>query len=263
MSQIRLFQLNATPYVDINNALRQYFTPVLSRRSQFHKIVAILIATFFTFASVVHSLLTKHYQSDGQILLLWILSCIFVSIQLALTCCLIFVIAPGIQLYFELVAWMSDALGSILCSLLGVKIPGSVIFAIAFDLSFFTLAFGALTANDSSSTDRTAMLLDVIWSCSFGILIFANLRPETCGPLFECVTIMIYWFNISTGVVLTIAIKQIVTCLGVGGIMLSAFVVVYAVMHLRDYYCFDINHGTLLQFDDCIAIPPPVSIRFM
>jgi len=267
MSQIRLFQLHATPSTAINDMLQRNFSLAKLRQSLLRELAAIPITAFFTFACIMHGLvIDEQNQSEGGILLLWILCCIFASIQLALTCWLIYVIAPGIRLLFELVAWISYALGTIFCWLVNNVmhyVSGLVIFAIAIGLSFCALAINALWTSDFSFTNHSVLLLRRFWTCAGVILLVANLRYETYGPLIEYVTITIYWFCISGGVVLTFAIWLTAICLGIGGIILSGFIVFLTIKHRSDYNPFDTNYGTPLHFGQQPAIPPQVSVSFM
>ena len=222
--QERVLQMPVTPSDTINDALQRNFSPQVLAKSPLRKIVAVLIVAFFKFADSFHYLVTREYlpnQSDRRILLLWVMSTLFASVQLALMCRLIFVIAPGIPLLCELVTWIFSGFGVIFSFLIGTIFYFSlVLFALVIFAAGFS--YGVLLADNFHVNAQTSARLTKIWICVGVIAVVAIICAVGEGILFELLTTVIRWFNFAVGFVLRVVLQLVAICVGIGGIVLGA-----------------------------------------
>ena len=215
--QDRVLQMPVTPSDTINDVLQQNFSPRVLAQSPLLKIVAVLIVAFFKFADSVHYLVTREYlpnQSDRRILLLWVMSTVFSSVLLALMCRLIFEIAPGIPLLFELVTWIFNGFGVIFSFLIGT------IFYISLVLFAASFSYGVLLADNHVSA-QTSERLTKIWICVGVTAVVAVICAVGNGILFLLTTV-ICWFIFAVGFVLRVVLQLVAICVGIGGIVLGA-----------------------------------------
>lgn len=245
-----LLPMRTTPSVGVNNVLRQNFSPAALARSRLQRLAANLVAAFFAFATIVHQFLTRNYlqnQSESRLLLLWNVSCIFTAVQLALTCWLLFVIAPRIQTLCELAAWMFYGIGFIFSFLIGTVLCYASLLVIL--IVAVIASFCIVCNHDYRFTERCCKWLIRLWSCS-GMIYFAIFLCTVAGGLvIKCVTVILYWLTVVAGVLLPVLLQLIVICLVVGGVMLSVLSVL-ATKHQSGSSRLDTDYGDLLRFDD-------------
>ena len=221
MSQTR--QDSATPVTPsdvINDTLRRNFSLAVLEQTP----LAFPINAFFAFGDAIHNLVTRPCRpdhSESRILLLWVISCMFAAVQLALVCLKMLVVDPTrFQIICELIARICSGFGAIFSFLIG-----TVLFYIAMVLIVVigaSYAYNVLVANDFHVNDQRSARLKKIWAYAGVIAVVDFLCTVGGGILIERLIAVICWFSIAVGLVSGIASQLLAICLGVVVIVLGA-----------------------------------------
>ena len=122
-------------------------------------------------------------QTESQILLSWLVSCILVTIHLELLCWLIFVFAPGIQSLFELAAWLCYSVGTVSSFLIGTVLAYTLVMGTIIVAGGYT--YMKLSWNEFHLTENVILRLAKVWAGAGGITVTAFLA----GWLIDILTI--------------------------------------------------------------------------
>ena len=129
MSQTRRGSLLQNLYGVVRQELIQglHVSPAALEQSLLLRLYVFLSTSFATYICIITNAITHDQQSQTEMYMLMNATCVFTAVQLGLMCWLVFAIAPGVQLLFELVAWVCCHSGTAFCSLIGAVFSGSLV----------------------------------------------------------------------------------------------------------------------------------------
>jgi len=252
MSQTRRGSLLQNLYGVIRQELIQGLSvsPVAVEQSLLLRLYVFLSTSFAAYICIITNAITHNQQSPTEMYMLMNATCVFTAVQLGLMCWLVFVIAPGVQLLFELVAWVCCHSGTVFCSLIGAVFPvrwWKLLLA-----SLVAVTLGELASNDFHFTEHSFVSLRQKWAFAGGVAT----APFLCQLLMSCLTTVISWLCSAAGVTLVILLRLAAICIGVGGTLQAVSVIYCSRSRSRNgnlYFDNQQSHEAVIQHEVCVC----------
>ena len=186
-------------------------SPARLEQSILLKISVFLLTAFLTYIGIIFNAITHDQQSQSEQFILICSLFLFAACQLGLMCWLIFMIAPGVQLLFELVAWVCANFGTTFSYLVSAVFP--VEWWQLLPASLLAVTAWELVANNLAFNEQSFVSLRIKW-VSVGVMATV---PFLSQFLTACLTMVISWLCTAAGVILVVGLRLAAVSVGIGG----------------------------------------------
>ena len=197
------------------------------------KLSVVLTASFLTYIFVIINATAHDQQSQSQQHMLLSASSIFAAFQLGLICWLVFVLAPGVQVLFEFLAWLCCNIGIIFSSVVEAIFPVQWLKLLL--ASLVAVCLGELAGNDFRFNELSLVSLR---QKGIGAAVIAT-APFLFPFLITCLTTVNGWLCSAAGVIMVVGLRLAAVCVGVGGAV-AAVLFIYG---CRNFHLY-MNNGS-------------------